>query len=279
MTRRFAIVALLIASGCKRAEALPEDLDTLISSYWLEFMDAADDRVAALSYEVPNLVDTEALLDSEERGAPSRLTQEHLDILEFYAEPGGEGEGVVPDPELAAPMMTTTRFACTADQLGTILSFPDQNALYESYEDYNRVFVEDHEAFAAGDIDSLSWEGFIHVKNGIVGEYTETFRSDMRRVSLEAQNGLAASSMYMVRTWIPFPGTFQQPERSFTQDYQLEVFVPMEGGDYVHLYPIWREMDYGLIGTTESAAVQSVTMAQMVDWDKNTAKLCEEGRP
>ena len=56
--------------------------------------------------------------------------------------------------------------------------------------------------------------------------------------------------------------------------YQV-VYYPYEDR-IIHAYALWREGSYGAGFTTESEAVQRITLNNLADWDRETETLCLE---
>lgn len=272
---RQPLVPLLLVAGCK-LEAAPETLDELFHRVWGAFPVDSGQDFDLLVGSVPDVVDVDALVEKHLEGQQTRLTAEQIAELRFLDADGGPADP--PDPSTATPMYVVDRFPCTGEALEEILAYPDQNALYNTYDAYERRYDEPREGFLDGDTDFLGWEGSIEVKE-IIGHYFYDFRTELRRIPLNAETGVPGDTVWMTRNHMLTPARWETNNRSFPQDYQVELWVPVAGGDFVHLYPVWREMDLGDLGNLEEPIPASINIGQTLKWDRRTAELCAEGVP
>ena len=274
---RVAAIGLLAATaGCKPIEDAPEDMAEAIDRAWTALPSEDPDALASLLLSFDAFIDEEALSEGSVDGEQNRMDAAAQALVELHAPPDDDGSWTLPDVTLARPFFLVNRFACASDDLVAILTEPDQDSLYEAYETYERTYFGDIQPFLDGEDDALSWSGQLVGDIPLAGVYTYDFRTDLRRVVVPEGHPSAGAEAYLVRAWIPFPSVFDGGNKTFPQDYQLEMFVPV-GDDVVHVYAIWREMDLGALGTMESDAVARVVLNSLVSWDRKTSELCETG--
>lgn len=274
----------LLATACKPLEKAPPDLDTVLHTLWDETGDGSDEALATAAFDLATLSDAEALARQHEEGSQSRLTEAQLDEVDLYPPDDDDGSWTRPDPAMARPMYLYNAFDCERSVLERDLSAPHQDRLYPgNYDSYERRYTSDREAFLAGEADTVTWEVDLTASNIATGSYAERLIGGLRRVPLadppEATSADAPriddTHALVARTWIPYPADFDNDNRSFTQDYQIEIYLPVPDGRMVHLYGIWREMDLGSLGDMEGDAIPQITLNNLLAWDRQTADNCD----
>ncbi len=272
--RRKLSMLFLQTAACK-VEAAPANTDELFHRLWAAFPVEAGINVDPLVASVPDVIDVDALIDDHEQGGQTPLSPDEIAGLPFTDADGQPTDA--PDPSLATPLYVIDRFGCAADRLEEILTFPDQNAIYETYDSYERRFHEDRQAFLDGDIDVLTWDGTIAVTTFPLN-YEYDFRTELRRIPVGEEAGVPGNVVWMTRNFLPTPADWHGSDGYFKQDYQLELFLPVEGGDIVHLYPVWREL-MALGQTLDNDAAAGINFGQTISFDKKTADTCVNGLP
>ncbi|HMV68604.1 MAG TPA: hypothetical protein PKA64_17265, partial [Myxococcota bacterium] len=240
--------------------------------FWDDF-DAGDDaRVGEALVAAAAAIDEDALLQDHAEGTPTRLSIEEQALVPL-------DHAVTPDPAKARGLSVTTRYTCAMDQLAAILVFPDQNAIYDSYDAYSRTFDAPTDRFLAGDEARAGWVGEITATIPLgVGTYSYPFRTELRRLPLPEDHPSSGEAI-VARTFMTDAAVWEKDGRSFPQDYQIEVYWPV-GADIVHLYGFWREMDFGAsVGTMEDDLPARITVQQVIVWDDKTEKACADGLP
>ncbi len=299
LTARPAIVtvAAIALAACKveaapppaSADALP--LDALFEEIWHAFHDADDARLATLAWEATRTVDVAALADARVDGfLETRLTADMQARVPLTAPPEDDGSWSLPDPAAARPLFLLNRYACDIPQLTEILIHLAQDELYDDYDTYARTYTLPEAPFRDGTAPDIGWKADATAQYFPVGGYAQTLFGDLRRVALPeavpegAPEGAALppwtpGDFLVTRTFLPFPADFEKPNNHFVQDYQLEVYIPWEGGDILHLYAVWREFSVGGFGDMEGDVIPRLTLNGLYDWDVTTEDLCAEGRP
>jgi hypothetical protein len=239
----------------------PADLDGLIHFFWDNYRDGENETLAAA---VPNLDAT--IPDSLPlEGAQTRLTSEQLNSIEVDGPP---------DPQLANGFFIITELACTLDQLEMINIALNQDEQFPgTYDGYERVYTSDVDAYRTREVQTLTWD--VTIEASPAGfQYTERISGGVRRISAERRDPFLGDAL-VFRTWLTEPATESDDNRSFDQDYQLDIYHEPEPGRLIHTYAIWRKIDMGALGDQDSAALIAVTLGGAKDWDKDTEKLCE----
>lgn len=249
----------LLLTACA-VEPVPGDFDGLVRWFWVEY-EPADD--AALNQGLQTL---HTLVDGDTRQEPllGELTALTAADIAHVEVPEGT------DPASTRGMVMVNPVACTLAQLEPVLYHLEQDALYEGvYSDYARTYTLPLADFTSGASPFIAWEATMGA--ALLGTaYTETIHGGLRRVE-GGERGLL-----LARAHMPTPAVWEDPDWSFPQDYQIELYWERAPGELLHLYGIWRYMDLGGL-TTDNDGVVITTLNNLVDWDARTAELCAEG--
>lgn len=254
---------LLTLSACAGVDPAPEDVDGLLHFLWDGWADADD---AAMHEAIVNLDGALPIDDLPTRGGQTRLTADQLASL------GLEGN----DPSLANGFFVVTELACTVDEVEQIFIALDQPTQYpDAYDDYERVYTSDDAAYRARSTTTLTWD--VEIAASPVGfDYIERISGAIRRIG-DGEDGtteLPRGEWFAARTWLTEPAEEDDDNRSFEQDYQLDVYYETTPGRTVHVYGIWRQIDLGALGDQDSDAVVSITLNNSESWDRRTEELC-----
>lgn len=247
-------------TGCRGVDPAPADLDGILHWFW-DHGDSSDVEEFAASVATLHEVSGAALTEAVD-GEVSRLSAEQTEAF-----------GVAADPANAAGIFLLNPYACTASHLERVLIHLAQDELYEGvYDRYDRSYLSDEGAYLDRSTDRLGWE--VDIEAAILGSgYSEHIEGTIRAVDTPTGPAL------LTRTWLTEPATFEGGNKSWPQDWQLELYYEPEPGRIVHLYGMWREMDLGSGLSMDSGGVQRVTLNNLADWDRQTEVLCAENRP
>jgi hypothetical protein len=257
---------LTVLTGCKAVDPLPEDLDGAVHWLWGAMDAGAAAEVHAGVVALDGALGGDALVAATD-GSISRLTAEQVAPLGITDR----------DPADAAALFIANRIDCGLDDVVDIFSAPNQDELYPGvYAQQERTYDGDRDAFLAGDVDDLRWS--LTYQTSILGSrYTGGTEAYLRRVRPDPASGAPFDDAYLVRFHAPEPAVFEEGAgKSFTQDYQFEVYWAREDGATLHAYAMWREANWGAGFTSEEEGVQRLLLNGMKDWDDDTARICAE---
>ena len=251
------LVLVLSTTGCTRPDPAPEDIDGALHFLW----DGWDEGEEGSLAEAVGNLDTQ-LAELSFKGAQSRLVTEQIAHLQF--------SGEVPDPQLTNGMFVATEMGCTYDEIAEVFTAKAQDEQYEgTYDSYERTYTSDDAAWRSGEADRITWD--VEIGASPAGfDYVEFISGGARKVE-----GGPASDILLARTWLREPATEDDDNRSFDQDYQLDVYWEREDATMVHIWAIWRQIDMGTFGDQDSTALIAVTLAEGEKWDEETTELCE----
>jgi hypothetical protein len=254
---------LVLTAACRKVEPAPEDLDGLLGWTWANYdvAEDADVRAAALS-----LIDVAAITaDSDAlRGSATDLTPE---VVAGFGPPGT-------DIAAARGFYLVKAFPCALPDLDPVLYHVDQPTLYPDagYDAYDRQYTTDLNAYVERAAPTIGWD--IALTATILGAtYSEDLHGGLRWVPADGDE----PAVILQRTWMPTEAVFEDgSSKTFTQDYQIELYVEQSPGEVIHLYGIWREMELGVGLTMDSDLAVNTTLNNLEDWDDRTSELCLE---
>ncbi len=257
----------LLPWACKPVEPAPADLDGLMHWFWDKHAQGTDEDLLEGVDNAFGLVDLDLLAEGPVDGSLSPLSADEAALV-----------GVTDrDPADAVGLYLLNRFSCDLDSLRPILSAADQDQLYAGvYDEYERTYRDSLDDFDAGRSQTLSWD-VRYVASYLGSSYEARIEGGLRRVPA-ADPGLAPHGELLVaHVSMPQPAVFEGDNKSFSQDYQVELFVDSGAGDLLHIYGMWRQADYGSGFSTDDEGVQRLLLNNMASWDDNTAELCVGG--
>ncbi len=231
----------------------PEDLDGLVHFLW-DHHGVDDDVDWEGAFD--NVLATLDPLDEALTGDLGDLTSEQT---------AGFSDS---DPAICRGLVVARSYACTLEELAPILYALDQDAQYpDVYTLYERAYTSDLDAFDARSSSTLTWE--VTAAAELLGvSYTEDLLGGLHRIE-----DSAGGPALMARTWMPTPATWESEGWTWTQDYQVELWLEPEPGTLWHVYGLWRDMDLGGLDM-DNDGVANTTLDAMADWDDATEELC-----
>jgi hypothetical protein len=252
---------LAILGACKKVEPIPPDLDALVHDLWRGYDSATDGDVAANVEALEGLVDG-ADLEEVSDGSISVLTTDDMSELQVSG-----------DPQDAMGVYMVGPIDCSLEHLETIVTYREQDALYEGiYDTYAREMTADEDDYHARVIPVLTWTTD-YAASVLGASYSATSYGSLRYVA-DTPFGPAL----LARGYFQDPARFDSDSKSWDQDYQLEVYYEL-GGHIVHVYAVWRQADFGTGFTSDDEGVQRILLNNLASWDQDTNDLCAEGRP
>jgi len=249
------------AAGTTEAPVIvPQVMSGLMPWLWSNFKDGS---ASALAEGVQNLheVTGAATLDAPEDGALPDLTALALRDLSISPDP---------EPDRARGLYVVNSFSCTIEQLESILVDLDQADLYDDiYEDYDRDYTSNADAYSEGWTDTLEWDAEATVSSLLV-RYTQQLRGGLRYLS-----GTERGPALVARSFMTEPAEIDG-DASFDQLYVIEVFYERAAGEMVHVSGQWRDMDLGGGVDMDSDVMLALMVEGVLGRDERTAELCAE---
>ena len=265
--RRAFIWMTMGSLGCKAVDPAPEDFDALMHFMWQKADTGTDSELLDGVTKLHAAIDGANLLETVD-GTLSRLSLEEVE----WTGNGG-------DPTKASGVYLLNPFQCSDETLTELILHLDQQLLYPGvYDFYEREYTTSREAFLARETHELSWT--LDYGATVLGSsYTATTNTVFRRLpGDDPEVGWSHGDVLFWKVHLPAPADFGNSGKSLDQDYQIDMYYPFEDR-IIHAYAIWREGSYGAGFTTESEAVQRITLNNLADWDRETETLCLEGVP
>ena len=237
-------------------EPAPSDLDGLVHWLWDHHGEAEG---VDWSEGFANVLEVLAPLEETLTGDLSDLSAEQT---------LGFSDG---DPSGCRGLVMARRFSCTLNDLEPILYALEQDSQYpDVYTDYTRAYTSSLTDYTSRESPTLTWEVTASAELLGVG-YTEDLLGGLHRVA----EGDAGTGV-MARTWMPGPARWDSEGWTWTQDYQVELWLEPEPGTLWHVYGVWRDMDLGGLNM-DNDGVANTTLDSMSDWDTATEALCAGG--
>jgi hypothetical protein len=254
---------LLACTACKGVDPAPEDLEGLLHYLWNKYPEGSD---AELVDALENLhlaiggADLEDTLD----GGTESLTTEEVALAGLDREV---------DPSEAVGLYIADPFPCDLDTAEAILISTEQDVLYDVFDDYERHYTTDLDAYLERQSATLLWEVTYTTSIPLAGPYTAELDAGVRRIE-----DSPLGDFLLTRSVLVEPAEFDDPGPVFDQDYRIELYYAPRSGTVIHVEALWRNMHAGL-ANTDSEAVQRFILNSLEDWDDQTAQWCEDGLP
>lgn len=281
--RRFTAAAGIVTLGaCGPIEDAPPEVSTFAEEAWMAFHEGSDEALGGLAADIPVLWDPDLLLEGHVEGSQAPMTAAMNALVDA---PDAAGRTPFAD---ARPLLIVNRYACDLDVLERILYHLPQDELYDDYDTYERTYRGDIDAYKARTTATIGWDAEATASYFPVGSYRQTLLGDLRRVPVPAGDdpGWTGEEMLVTRTYLPEPAEFDNDKRRFDQDYQLELFLPWDDGEIVHVYFVWRYFALTFDPDTDpqdqgiyDPIIANLFLGGFVDWDVRTEEICAEGGP
>lgn len=269
MPRRLLLSLLTLVTCACGVDPAPAKLVNL--SPWLfAHFDASDEELAQGVIALAGTV-TQVDEDHPLKAAVGRLSAADIASLGLAQR----------DVSRARPMVLVTLLHCTMPQIRALVTDPDQNNLYadgtdKPYDSYVRTFDASRDEFLAAKTTRLDWTTVLSATQ-LGTTFTETLRGGVRTVpDLGKEQSPFGAAMY-ARTFLTKPAVSSDADKSWDQDYQIEVFFERKPGRVVHLFAAWRHIDFGAL-TTDDDSMVSLMLDNFEKWDEKTSQRCAENK-
>jgi len=253
-------VVLLLLTACKAVDPAPAGFDELVhTSFWLQ-ADGTDAELAETLDELHEVIDGDKLEEGFD-GSLASLPRDHAELVGIHDRDPADATGIF----MARPL------ACDLDRLAEVVTSTGQMETHPGvYDSYQRTFLGSRDDFLAGSIDRLEWD--TSYETTIVGiSYGVDVRGGIRRLT-EGSDRVPA---LVTRLHMPEPADFDNDKKSLEQDYQLEWFWERKPGELLHIYAVWRQVDFGAGLTDDDEGIQRILLNNMDDWDDEIEAACE----
>lgn len=255
---------LLLFLACKKVDPADATLDSLLHELWLHAEDGTASELAERMNQVDEKIGQGDQLEDPLEGTLSKLNEEEVAVV-----------GVDVDPSIAAGLFLINPVACDFDRIERNMWWQKQEELYPDYEAYKRTYTSDIDAYLDRSSDTITWNTTYTANSFLT--YDSTLSGSMRFIDAPEST---LGPILLARAWITEPAIFEKDGPVFDADFQMEIWYTV--GDHVlHVYPLWRHLDLGLGDSlnTNNENFQGTLLAELVKYDEDTEKLCEENIP
>ncbi len=267
MFRALVVLSLLLA-GCSSPELAPEPIDANLRWFWQHSETADEATLIDAANKLAVATESETRIKPIKGQMRQRLQPADLASI------GLDGN----DPSTARGVLVVNLFDCTLDKLEAIHIAADQMHYYpDAYGTYTRTFTSDFDAYARRDKDRLSWDSEETATLPIDDVYGAVRKGTLRRVRAPA-DGPTKGHFLVEKRYLTTPATFSPSSNShILHDYEVEVFWEQSPGRIFHGYGGWRDIKDGSfdIGIEEDGFFNAL-LNDMIDWDTDTAALCQK---
>jgi hypothetical protein len=264
------LLVLLLCSGCVGLEPAPEDLDGLLHFLWQQYDDGEPEELAEAVRNLHGLVDSEVLAGGVS-GEVSLLSEDERALA------GVVVDGIPPDKE-AGLYLADPFEGCSVNDVEQIMTFLQQDLLYDQYDRYTRVDTSDRTAYFARDTDRLTWDIEYAVTIPLAGQYDALVSGEVRRVEDLGADVTPFGPFIIFRSALTAPATFATEAEVFDQDRRIQLLYAPEDGRLTHIEGLWRHMEAGL-ADTGSETVRSLIVSGIRDWEDETVAWCGQELP
>jgi len=259
---RSLLLPLLACLGCKGVDDAPSDIEGLLHFFWSEF-DGEEDALAVGLDNLHVALGNKVLEDPLD-GNMTSLKKGEISPLNMKREV---------DPSEAVGMFIASEFDCHVRDAVEIVTAPNQEELYDIYDDYQRDFDGNRKAFLDEESAELGWTTVYTVSIPLSGQYTATVLGSARWIE-----GADSGGFLITRSHLPKAAEWDKDNPVFDQDYRIEIYYSPKKGKVRHFEGLWRHMKTATIDTDDTN-IQRFVLNGLADWDEQTAEWCAEGMP
>jgi hypothetical protein len=252
-----------ILVACNKVEPAPADIDGLSHFFWQQFdLDDDDQLNAGISNSVL-AIDPDNLQEPL-RGTISNLSPEELSLI------GKEDQ----DPNAMSGIFFANIVHCSLEDIEKAVYATNQDERHDGYEEYNREYTSDLNAYQSREVNRLTWQTNYTV-NYLNKPLSVEINGAIRHVTGSAESAEQESSI-LARGVLTDDAYLGDSETTgMFQDYQLEVYFPISQNESVHFFTIWREMVIGAGLDFSTEGMQDFVLDGMIEWDLDTEEGCQ----
>jgi hypothetical protein len=263
--RRLALflAPTVLLAGCKAVEPAPKELDALLRFFFSDYEDAEDETMAEAFRNLDKAVDGGSVEHSD--GTVTRLTDDEISSTGLSHA----------DPSKAVGLYMVNPVECSFDKVVELVTAKNQGELYEgTYESFSRDWTSDVAGFRSGSEDIATWdEEFSVSKLGI--NYSAENIGGARMIPEIDEEQSPYGRNLVTRRYMDGPADMEDDDRSYPQDWRVEVYYERSNGNLVHASAMWREADFGFTNS-ESEGTQRLLLNGLKDWDNTTEDHCAD---
>jgi hypothetical protein len=270
------VAALSVGTLDCRARQASSGIDALAHTYWSKYDTLTDEEVLAGVRDL----DAQVTTLERQKKMPLKVKVTALEAQEIagLALPPGK------DPARGQGMLVITVIPCTLLDVEKIVTGTDfQRNFPDIYNSYVRSYASSLDDYYARRASKVAWS--TTYESTLLGDsFRATVPGEARWIPQAASAGASSGATAVAprgpalidRALLPEPATFlSATSKSFTQDYQVDVYYERAAGQVVHLFADWREMNAGTFSTNDEAFI-TISLSNFVDFDTRLAKLCRK---
>ena len=269
MRRLMLGLAVMLTASCASLDSAPAELEDLLPWAFSHYESATDGEFAAAFVNLSNAATAISIGNPLRGELHHRLDYPDINYLHLSDR----------NPQNAQGLYILNTFHCTLAQLEKVLKYRDQNALYpDQYNVYESNFTTSEADYMARKTFFVYWSTYLSATKGL-WTMNEMLVGALRFVPDQGSVKSPFGAALVARTYMPDPANFEDTDKKWLQDYQVEFYYEAEPGRIVHAYGMWRQVDLGTFFHSDSDSfVDNVTSA-LVDWDTMTETDCAAGKP
>ncbi len=245
----------------------PKEYNSLVPWMWHSYATASDEELAKGIIALAG-ASSEVTADSPVKAQIGHLSAADIADLGLSAR----------DVTRARGMFVVTEFNCKLAQLEKIATSLKQQTVYpDAYDSYARTYTSSVDDYFARKTNTLSWA--TDLKSTQLGTtFSEHLNGGARYLPDLGKEQSPFGAALLQRTYLAKAATSSDSDKSWDQDYQIDVFVERKPGKILHLFAAWRHINFGWIDTDSDTMVKQMLSA-FVDWDTQTEAACKKGLP
>lgn len=269
---------LLLTSACRRLDDIPDDADGAAAWLYQHQSDGEPHDVLEALLNLRQGLNLDELdepleglllpLSADAVASVGRQAVEALPEDQWDDVPEEEIEdGTFVRLEDQQGMLIASVIPCSVEDTVGVHVRLDQDEIHGGYDEYERVYLTDHEPFLAGERPDLAWSTDYTVS--VIGStYNANIQGQIRWVELPD-----GSRLGLGRAHLPEPGVFTRGGGYFRQDYHLDLFYEIAPGQTVHVFGVWRDLRVAGIHSSNAAFI-ATTSRRFVESDAEKGEIC-----
>ena len=256
--RSLALALALTLTGCKAVEPAPKELDDLFHWFYDMYEEGTDEQLAE---GVRNLHDVIGDVDEDEPmdGSITRLSQDQVDA-------SGRSDAKASN---MLGIYSVGIVGCSVDGMEDILTYEHQDELFDVYETYSRDYTSSKKAYLDRDTNVVEWDAS-YTTSAIGSEFGADLEEGVRRVPKLDEEQSPFGAFLLLKRVMPEAADFGDSDKTFKQDYKVEIYYKRARGQMVHSHGMWRQADFGAGFDQDSEGVQRLLLNGMHDWDEDS---------